>query len=89
VIGGFVHRATEDPQLNGFYFFGDNCSGRIRLMKHDGSAWQSYMLLDTTLSITSFGEDEDGNLYVVDGAGEIYRIRANTEFIYLPLMVKP
>jgi len=75
VTGGMVYRGTEFPPLGGLYFFGDFCSGRIWRLKRVADAWQRVLLLDTPLSISAFGEDEDGRLYVADYAiGVISRI---------------
>lgn len=75
VTGGVVYRGTEFPPLSGLYFFGDFCSGRIWQLKRVADTWQRVSLLDTPLSISTFGEDEDGRLYVADyGTGAISRI---------------
>jgi glucose/arabinose dehydrogenase len=70
VTGGYVYRGRNVPALARTYVFGDYCSGEIfGLLRRERS-----LLLDTDLSITSFGEDEAGELYVVDHRGAIYRI---------------
>jgi hypothetical protein len=75
VTGGFVYRGSQDPALQGIYIYGDFCSGRIWGLRKSGATWENRLLLDTTLQISSFGEDEEGNLYLADlGAGEIYKI---------------
>ncbi|MGE5571083.1 MAG: hypothetical protein ACM3S5_18770, partial [Rhodospirillales bacterium] len=54
---------------------GDYCSGRIRTLTRAGAAWQSAVALQTTLAISTFGEDDAGELYVADHAlGDIYLI---------------
>ena len=70
VTGGYVYRADGVPGLRGTYIFGDYCSGEI-IGLADG---QQAVLLDTGLRIPSFGEDEAGELYVVDRNGAIHRI---------------
>jgi glucose/arabinose dehydrogenase len=77
VIGGYVYRGSRYPALDGVYIYGDYCSGRIwGAGRDDSGAWQTRELLDTDLLITSFGEDEDGELYVAGGFnGSIYRLR--------------
>ena len=78
VTGGYVYRADTFPRMKGLYFYGDFCSGRIWSLKKDGSAWQSTLLLDTSIQISAFGEDEAGNLYVASyGGGEIYPLVDN------------
>jgi glucose/arabinose dehydrogenase len=73
VVGGYVYRGPL-AALRGNYFFGDYCSGRIwRLVARAGNQ-TAVQVADTSLSITSFGQDDEGNLYVVSSAGNIYRM---------------
>ena len=76
VSGGYVYRGARYPALTGRYLFGDYCSGRIWSVTASGSARQSPVLLrDTALTISAFGQDEAGELYVVDyGGGRVFRI---------------
>jgi glucose/arabinose dehydrogenase len=76
VTGGFVYRGSAFPAMAGGYFFGDYCSGRIWAISANArTPATSTLLLDTSLSISSFGESEAGELYVVDrGGGTIYRL---------------
>jgi hypothetical protein len=61
--------------------FGDFCSGRIWGLQKDGTIWQNRLLLDSTLRITSFGEDESEELYVADhSTGDIFRINCTVSF---------
>lgn len=69
VTGGFVYRGFTYPNLTGIYLFGDYCSGRIWGVQRVGGEWRSQLLLDSSISISSFGEGEDGRLYVADLAG--------------------
>jgi glucose/arabinose dehydrogenase len=79
ITGGYVYRGTQVPPLIGTYIFGDYCSGRIwGLRKSDRAVWAMQELLATALRISSFGEDERGELYVVDHGGAIYRIQEAT-----------
>ncbi len=70
ITGGYVYRGVLGTFPLGTYIYGDYCTGEIFMW--DGSS-QS-LLLDTTMSIASFGEDEQGELYVVDNAGTVSRI---------------
>ena len=72
VTGGYVYRGARATLPAGTYIFGDYCSGEIFQLAN-GSA---PLLLDTTLNISSFGEDEAGELYVVDLGGTVYRIES-------------
>jgi len=76
VTGGHVYRGSAIPSLRGVYLFGDLCSGRIWGIRKNGAAWDNAVLADsTTLTITTFGEDESGNIYVANYAnGELLKI---------------
>ena len=75
VTGGFVYRGTLYPALQGTYLYGDYCSGRIWGLKITGTNVENRLLIESGLLISSFGEDEDGNVYVADHrSGGIYRI---------------
>ena len=80
VTGGYVYRGTMAPSLQGIYFYADFCSGRLfGLMKDPGAGWQAVQLLDTPYSISSFGEDEQGEVYLADfTGGKIYRLLSTT-----------
>ncbi len=64
VVGGSVYRG-ENESLNGIYFHGDYCSGKIWGIAPDegGDGWAYQELLDTNLLLTGAGEDEAGNIY--------------------------
>jgi hypothetical protein len=65
-----VYRGEKIPDLVGTYVFGDFCSGEIWGYL-DG---ETRILQSTDLQISSFGQDRDGELYVVGYEGEIFRI---------------
>jgi len=74
VTGGYRYRGS-DPTLYGKYVYGDFCSGRIWTATQSGSTWSSTLALDTSLLISSFGEDDAGELYLAGFAdGTLYRI---------------
>ena len=74
VTGGHVYRGSI-PALQGIYLYGDLCSGRIWGLKRNGVVWENRLLIDTAFTISTFGEDESGELYLADYAGgDIYRI---------------
>lgn len=87
VTGGYRYRGSRFPQLVGRYFYGDFCTGRIWAGIQSGSSWSGPDLLDTALSITSFGEDEDGELYIVhygsNGTGTVQRIVESSQSFLL------
>ena len=75
VIGGYVYRGERLPSLAGAYVFGDFCSGRIWALRYDGQQITEHLLLaDTSLRIASFGEDREGELYVLSQNEGIYRL---------------
>lgn len=76
VTGGYVYRgAALAAALDGVYLYGDYCSGRVWAAYRDAQgAWNSGVFLETGLQISSFGEDEAGELYVVDYGGRLFRI---------------
>jgi glucose/arabinose dehydrogenase len=77
VVGGYQYRGTSYPALQNIYFYSDNCSGKIWGLQKENASWVSTMLLDTTYSISTFGEDEPGEVYVVSLSGEILRLTGN------------
>ena len=75
VTGGFVYRGAAYPELDGAYFLADYCSGNIWGLTHSGAAWTSQQLPALTQRITSFGEDEAGEVYLTDYFnGAVYRL---------------
>lgn len=75
ITGGYRYRGTVSPRLAGMYIYGDLCSGRIwgAFPLSDGT-WRPQELIDTDYTITTFGEDVNGEIYVADHAGTISRI---------------
>jgi glucose/arabinose dehydrogenase len=75
VTGGYRYRGPRYPRLNGVYLFGDFCSGVIFGGFEDGSTFDFRTLLASNLAISTFGEDERGEVYVADyDGGTVYRI---------------
>jgi len=78
VTGGVVYRGCRMPDLAGTYFFGDYCSAFVRSFRLGGG--QATDLRDWTAglrgidSLASFGLDAEGEVYVVDLDGEVYRL---------------
>jgi glucose/arabinose dehydrogenase len=76
VIGGYVYRGIDLPAWQGVYLYGDYGSGRVWGLLHlkDGS-WQNAEMFQTGRQISSFGVDENGEIYLVDNAGSILMLK--------------
>jgi glucose/arabinose dehydrogenase len=75
VTGGYVYRGTAIPALVGAYVFGDYCSGEIWYTTATSTAAApKTLLLDTAFNVSSFGEDQAGELYVCDLNGGVYKV---------------
>ena len=83
IIGGYVYRGNGIPSLQGTYFFADNASNQIWSLMYDGSTVTNFTNRTAELapggglsiaSVTSFGEDNAGELYIVDRGGEVYKV---------------
>lgn len=76
VIGGYVYRGRVLTGLAGQYVYGDFCSGEIfgfQRTQEGKVSHEPLVLIKTPLRISSFGEDEAGELYVLDHSGGVYR----------------
>ena len=82
VTGGYVYRGSEIKSLSGTYIFGDYCTGRIWSFKLREGKPTSFTNIrkiikrnskDVPLFISSFGEDNSGELYIVDYLGAVYK----------------
>jgi len=86
IIGGYVYRGSQIPALQGKYIFGDYLAGKIFALDYDGTAASNFQDITAMLFPTrnggfnlqnpsSFGEDANGELYIVDiAAGAVYKI---------------
>jgi glucose/arabinose dehydrogenase len=74
ITGGYVYRGPTQTNLVGQYVFADFCSGMIWTMPHNGSV--KTLRKDASVNITSFGEDEAGELYFVSISGGLYKVLA-------------
>jgi glucose/arabinose dehydrogenase len=79
ITGGYVYRGTRGTFPLGTYVFGDFCTGEIFALRTAASGAPVTRLLDTELSISSFGEDEEGEIYVVALGGSVVRIVPGVE----------
>lgn len=76
VTGGYRYRGARYAAMRGFYFYGDFASQRVWAASPDtGGVWRSELLFVSPSSISSFAEDEAGELYVIGyGTGRIYAL---------------
>ncbi len=76
VTGGYVYRGSRFPALEGLYLYGDFCRGTVWALARSGpDDWTVAVVGETGASISSFGEDEDGELYVTDlSSGSVYLV---------------
>src|SRR5215207_3931674 len=73
VTGGYVYRGSM-PEWNGIYVYGDYCTGLIWGLLRTGDTWQAQLLFDMQVTITSFGQDGAGELYLLSDNGGVYRL---------------
>ena len=74
IIGGFVYRGSDIPSLAGAYVFGDFLSGRVWALRESDGSWARSDLLSTGLTISSFGQDSAGELYLLDYNGRVLKV---------------
>jgi glucose/arabinose dehydrogenase len=84
ITGGFMYRGAAIPAFQGQYIYADYCSGQIWSFAYNGTTVSNFVNRTAQLdpagalsinSVTSFGQDANGELYICDfGGGEIYRI---------------
>jgi glucose/arabinose dehydrogenase len=75
VTGGYVYRGPSLPEFNGLYLFGDYCSGTVWGLISAGSGAQAQVLFQSGVSISTFGVDEAGEIYLADyRGGTIYKL---------------
>ncbi|MCB0344985.1 MAG: PQQ-dependent sugar dehydrogenase [Bdellovibrionales bacterium] len=77
VIGGVVYRGDEFPALNGAYVFGDFAQGMVWALRESQSGtWIRQKLTSGNYLITSFGFDENGEIYVTDVLGKVLKLES-------------
>lgn len=75
ITGGYVYRGSTYPALDGIYFIADYCSGSVWGIQSDAAAWAaSSELVNGGFGLSSFGEDESGELYVTRLDGTIFQV---------------
>jgi glucose/arabinose dehydrogenase len=77
VIGGYVYRGSALPDLQGAYFYGDYCQRWVHSLRYAGGAASEvtdWPALRASTSLTSFGEDATGELYLLESSGRVSKI---------------
>jgi glucose/arabinose dehydrogenase len=77
VMGGYVYHGSSIPALQNAYVFGDFGSGNIWMLTQSAAGtWTRTLLLASGLNISSFGQDTNGEMFVVDYSGKVWQIAA-------------
>jgi len=78
IIGGYVYRGEDIPELTSTYIYGDYCSGEVSGFRFRTMlVTEQSLLVDSGLRITSFGQDQQGELYALAEDGGIYKLTAD------------
>jgi len=105
ITGGYVYRGCRMTDLHGSYFYADYCSDQIRTFRTGATCGFSNEIQRTSdldpgpllsiASITSFGEDSRGEIYICDRGGEVYKVLPEFDIMEVsainaaPLSVEP
>lgn len=81
VTGGYVYRGSALRELQGTYVYADFCSGLMWGLRRGSQRWESARLLTTGAAVTAFGEDEAGELYLLDYAGPMLRLVPDSDWM--------
>ena len=83
VTGGHVYRGVRSPGLRGTYLYGDFCTGNIWGITRENGEFVNRLLLASGRPISTFGEDEAGEVYLADySSGEILRVDGGREPVF-------
>jgi glucose/arabinose dehydrogenase len=85
VTGGYVYRGDKYPSLYGKYIYCDYCSGKFWILNRiNDSSYTNVLAYDyANNSVTTFGEDNNGNLYFADAVtSSIYKIADTCQFSF-------
>ena len=77
ITGGYVYRGSEYPNFEGLYFFADVCSQEIGYLRFENESWNS-TFESFSGSWVAFGEDINGELYVSNLSGNIFKLTDST-----------
>jgi len=79
VIGGYVYRGVQSPAMYGYYIFADESSGNVWLLPPGGTAADTIQSPNKFTLISSFGEGEDGELFVTTLNGQVHHVLATVD----------
>ena len=88
VVGGPVYRGQKHPQLDGLYFYGDTCTGKIWAAVRDSEVWSSAPVFDGDALITAMGVDEEGSFWMTNYTGNAIHQLVAAEWVYLPALLR-
>ncbi|WP_136467922.1 PQQ-dependent sugar dehydrogenase [Flagellimonas onchidii] len=74
ITGGYVYRGNQTPSLRDKYIYADFVDGRIWALESDTGSPDNQLLLNSNLNISSFGVDNDNELYICAFDGSIYKL---------------
>jgi uncharacterized repeat protein (TIGR01451 family) len=92
ISGGYRYRGSTIPQIYGRYFYADYCTGEVWGASQNGSGnWSSGSVVqDFNFFISGFGEDQNGELYLLDhGGGDVYRFTGTDSNLSLTVTDTP
>jgi len=78
VTGGFVYNGNNAAELIGNYIYGDYVSGNIWRLEYKNGSANNSLLSQTNYNISTFGVDENNELYFADYSGKIYKFKGTT-----------
>ena len=73
VTGGYVYRGAM-TEWSGVYLYGDYCSGKIWGLILSKGQWQNQVMFEAGVTITTFGQDESGEIYFASDNGSVYHL---------------
>ncbi|MCI0447606.1 PQQ-dependent sugar dehydrogenase, partial [bacterium] len=90
VSGGYRYRGTAIPQIYGKYYFGDYCSGSVWQSTQSGNGtWSLGSSLSTGFNISGFGEDANGEMYIINLNGAVYKFTGTNSNLALTVTDNP
>ena len=77
IIGGFVYRGKNVPELYGKYIYADYCSNNFWSLHYDssGAPLNTFLFTSTNGNVTAFGVDQNKELYICSFDGKIYKFK--------------